>query len=359
MDRAFEYVFPAIRGIQAGREFYVSMCPLRLLPKLFLFNEAELVPELRAQRQLNRARLPDIARYIASNRDSYVFSAITASLDGDVRFDAASNGDDLGVLHVPMKARFIINDGQHRRAAIEMALQESPELADESIAVVFFMDRGLGRCQQMFADLNRYAIRPSRSLSVLYDHRDEKALLAKLVVERLPEIKPLIELERSSLSAGSKALFTLSALCTATGAMLANHELDAKERDELVVSFWQEIYAQFPEWRAVQQGKMTSGAFRNQYLHAHGVVLHALGRIAGGMLHQRGSWKTKLKGLRKIDWQRSCPEWEGRAMIGGNVSKSFQNVVLTTNLIKTKLGMKLSPEEQRHEDALARGHRAA
>ena len=120
MDRAFEYVFPAIRGIQAGREFYVSMCPLRLLPKLFLFNEAELVPELRAQRQLNRGRLPELARYIASNRDSYVFSAITASVDADVQFAPAPDSDDppmIGALHIPMSARFIINDGQHRRAA--------------------------------------------------------------------------------------------------------------------------------------------------------------------------------------------------------------------------------------------------
>src|SRR5262249_22624509 len=154
-----------IRGIQAGREFYVSMCPLRLLPKLFLFNEAELVPELRAQRSLNRGRLPEIARYISANRNSYVFSAITASVDADVRFaTAVAKGNDpgmIGSLHVPMSARFIINDGQHRRAAIEMALRDCPELADESIAVVFFLDRGLERCQQMFADLNRYAIRPS------------------------------------------------------------------------------------------------------------------------------------------------------------------------------------------------------
>jgi hypothetical protein len=29
---------------------------------------------------------------------------------------------------------------------------------------VYFVDAGLKRCQQMFADLNRYAIRPTRSL---------------------------------------------------------------------------------------------------------------------------------------------------------------------------------------------------
>src|SRR5437870_9539 len=38
-DTSFGYVFPAIRGIQARREYYVSMCPLRLIPKLFLFDE--------------------------------------------------------------------------------------------------------------------------------------------------------------------------------------------------------------------------------------------------------------------------------------------------------------------------------
>jgi DNA sulfur modification protein DndB len=36
---AFEYVFPAIRGVQAGREYFVSMCPLRLIPRIFLFDE--------------------------------------------------------------------------------------------------------------------------------------------------------------------------------------------------------------------------------------------------------------------------------------------------------------------------------
>ena len=47
MDAAFEYVFPAIRGVQAYREYYVSMCPLRLIPKLFVFDNEELLPELR------------------------------------------------------------------------------------------------------------------------------------------------------------------------------------------------------------------------------------------------------------------------------------------------------------------------
>src|SRR5262245_53057689 len=153
----YQYAFPAIRGIQAGREYYVSMCPLRLIPKIFVFNEEELLPELRAQRLLNKARVPEIAQYVTNNKDSYVFSAITASIDADVRFVPVETKGDaarIGLLQVPMSAHFVINDGQHRRAAIEMALRDQPELGNETIAVVFFLDVGLIRCQQMFADLN-------------------------------------------------------------------------------------------------------------------------------------------------------------------------------------------------------------
>lgn len=82
----FCYSFPAIRGVQAGREYYVSMCPLKLIPKLFHFDDSEVEPELRAQRVLNKNRIPSIANYIVENKDNYTFSAITASIDGNVDF---------------------------------------------------------------------------------------------------------------------------------------------------------------------------------------------------------------------------------------------------------------------------------
>src|SRR5215469_15761035 len=83
---SFSYVFAALRGIQAGREYYVAMCPLKLIPKIFLFDEDEIPPELRAQRSLNRARIPEIAQYINQNPKEYAFSSITASVDGQVAF---------------------------------------------------------------------------------------------------------------------------------------------------------------------------------------------------------------------------------------------------------------------------------
>jgi DNA sulfur modification protein DndB len=58
------YTFPAIRGIQSGREYYVTMCALRLIPKLFIFDEEELPAELRAQRTLNKGRIPALLKVV-------------------------------------------------------------------------------------------------------------------------------------------------------------------------------------------------------------------------------------------------------------------------------------------------------
>jgi DNA sulfur modification protein DndB len=341
------------------------MCPLRLIPRIFLFNEEELVPELRAQRILNKGRIPEMARYITANRDNYTFSALTASIDGDVRFiPFGDNGDaqKLGSLHVSMDAKFVINDGQHRRAAIEAAMRDNPELADETIAVVFFLDTGLERSQQMFADLNRHAIRPSTSLGVLYDHRDDSARIMKLGVLKIPLFRDLTEMERSTLAARSRKLFTLSAIYTATSALLARlDDQSVEERQNLAKAYWEEVAKQFPEWQEVWERKLSASDVRSEMLHSHGIVLFALGKVGNFLLKdQPEAWRKPLKRLTRIDWRRSNAKvWEGRALVGGKVSKSTTNVTLTTNFIKHELGLPLSPEERRVEDAYRRGEYAA
>jgi len=359
----FEYVFPSIRGIQAGREYYVSMCPLRLIPKIFLFDEEELVPELRAQRVLNKNRVPEMAQYMVSNRTNYVFSALTASIDGKVRFipsEGKEAKNPMGLLHVPMDSRFIINDGQHRRAAIEAALKEEPKMGDETIAVVFFIDLGLENAQQMFADLNRHAIRPSTSIGVLYDHRDENAKLVKLVVLRSRIFSEMVEMERSTLSPRSRKLFTLSAIYSATTSLISQleHE-DADNFAQLIIEFWEEVAKHIPEWQLVLKSKISAGEVRRDFIHSHGIALQAIGRAGNALLRaRRKQWKTSLKKLNTIDWGRNNASlWEGRAIIGGRVSKSSQNLTLTTNVVKQALGLSLSPEEQRAEAAFLRGEK--
>ena len=357
-----KYVFAAVRGIQAQREYYVLMCRLSLIPKIFIFDEEELVPELRAQRTLNRNRIPEMCRYLVENVEDYVFSSLTASLDGEMTFEPAFEVDEegrVGRLHIPMTGTFIINDGQHRRAAIEAALKERPELGHESISVVLFHDRDLERCQQMFADLNRYAVRPSTSLGILYDQRDVMARVTKAIVDRCQVFRGVVEKEKSTLSPRARMLFTLSALHSACRALLGN-VIDPEGFEDAVargVAYWTAVAEQIPEWEAVRRQEISAGEVRRDFLHSHGVVLQSLGRAGFFLLHAHPrTWADRLRALRSVDWTRAnAGTWEGRAMIGGHVSKARRNVALTTTLLKTALGLELTAEEQRVESAFLQG----
>ena len=361
MTTAFEYAFPAIRGIQAGREYYTSMCPLKLIPKLFTFDDEELVPELRAQRILNKNRIPEMAQYLVENRKDYVFSAITASINGKVNFEPfAEDGEisRIGTLKIDMNSQFIINDGQHRRAAIAEALKQEPKLGDETISVVFFVDKGLKRCQQMFADLNRYAIRPSKSLGLLYDHRDDSAQITKLVAIKSQTFKDLVEMEKTTLSTRSRKLFTLSAIHYANNALLKDKQVkDIEEAAQISIHFWDELGRHIPEWKLARELKVTAGEIRQDFVHCHAILLQAIGVMGNALLElPKAEHKKKLKNLEAVDWKRSnAKAWEGRAMSGGAMQKSGVNVILTANYLKLQLGLKLSPEEKKAEVALKRG----
>ena len=49
----FVYKFPVVRGVQAKREYYIAMIPLKMISRLFPNDEEYVLPEYRAQRKLN------------------------------------------------------------------------------------------------------------------------------------------------------------------------------------------------------------------------------------------------------------------------------------------------------------------
>lgn len=351
--------FPVLRGVQAGREYYVAMWTFRMLNQISIFDGKELPPEIRAQRILNKARIPELCGYILDNPDDFVFSALTASIDAEVEWTPLEGGmDKLGILKVPMDAMFVINDGQHRRQAIIDALDANPALAYETIPVVFFLDQGLERSQQMFTDLNRHAIRPSRSISILYDHRDEKALLTRLVIMKSIVFRDIVDMEKTSLALRSRKLFTLSAFYAACADLIRGLEIGELEQDaDQARDFWECVAKQFPDWINVRDGKTSSGELREGYIHAHGIALHSIARAGNALLKEYPkNWKSRLKALKQIDWSRKNTQlWEGRALIGGKVSKATTNVTLTVNVIKSALDLTLNPTEKKVEDAYKAG----
>jgi DNA sulfur modification protein DndB len=350
-SQEYFHTFPAVQGKQAGKMFFIAMCPLKLIPKLFIFDEEEVPPEMRAQRTLNHARVPEIAEYLVANPKTYILSALTASVGAPVKFipSEQSTQTALGHLQIPMDAQILINDGQHRRAAIEAAIRQSPELAHDNVPVLFFVDEGLRRSQQMFADLNKYVVRPSPSLSTLYDHRDPGSTLARYLAEECIAFHALTEMEKSTISNRSTKLFTLSSIKHASRALLRKkmkEEYSAEER-MLAKEYWDAVAEQIPDWARARTREVATADLRQNYVHAHGVTLHALGIAGAALLSSRPkNWKSQVKMLRGMDWSRSNTKlWEGRALSNGRVSKASTNVQLTANLLKQRFGLQLTDDE--------------
>ncbi|MEZ9419646.1 DNA sulfur modification protein DndB [Vibrio breoganii] len=355
-DSGYCYSFPAVRGIQAGRPFFIATCPLRIIPKIFSYNEDDVPPELRAQRTLNKTRIPEMVKYLLDNPKEYVFSALTASVGVDISFDEHNDAPNLGTLKIPMDAQILINDGQHRRKAIEEALRENPDLGQDNLPVLFFIDEGLTRSQQMFADLNKYAVKPSPSLGTLYDHRDESSELARELASSVKPFIGLTEMEKSNISPKSNKLFTLSSIKQSTRALLSKGAKDGftEEEKELAAEFWNEVTKNIKDWQMVIDKEVSPAQLRQEYIHANGVGLHAIGVLGKHLLCQEpNEWKQKLEQLSKVNWMKTNPVWIERSMNHGKLSKSTISIQLTANALKLELGLPLTPEEKALEKQLS------
>lgn len=345
----FTYKFPAVKGCQARKEYYIAMVPLKYLIKIFGRDEEYLPPEYRAQRKINELRIPEIKKYILDNRENYVFSALSASIDGEFHFESAP-GQNIGLLEIDMNSKFLINDGQHRKAAIEAAMSEDESLEDETISIVFFKDNGLARSQQMFTDLNKHAVKTSNSLSTLYDTRDEVAVATKDVIDNIQFFKRFTDKERDILGKNSSNLFTLNMMYKANQKILRGACTDKDKK--FIKNYWQCVSENITEWQEVMNKEITKKDLRENYIITLAITLVSLGRL-GRFFYDNPKVKMDkyLKLLKNIDWSRSNANWLGRTIrSNGKVLTSEEAITLTCTKIKQLLGLDLTDEEEKKEN---------
>jgi DNA sulfur modification protein DndB len=120
------------------------------------------------------------------------------------------------------------------------------------------------------------------------------------------------------------------------------------------------VATHFPAWGQVRTGRIPASEVREGYIHSHGIALQAIARAGNSLLVSHpNDWKKRLPALGKINWARSnAVVWEGRALIGGKVSKVSTNVTLTCNVVKEALGLPLAPEEEKVEKAFRKRARS-
>lgn len=355
---AFVYKFPVAKGVQAAHEYYIAMVPLNMLERLFAADSEYVAPEFRAQRRLNEARIPIISKYILDNRETYAFSALAASIDGSFHYIPSELNAEVGVLEVSMDARFLINDGQHRKAAILEALQEDPTLSDETIPIVFFADKGLAHSQQIFTDLNKNAVRTSNSISELYDSRDKIAVITRDIIGRIDFLNTYTDKEKDILGKFSSNLFTLNTFYTANKLIVGTSPLDEKAQ-EFLYEFWSAVSENMIPWQDMDRREITKVDLRENHIATQSVVIQALGRIGSYLWkHPECRIVDIVPKLEEIRWQRNSKVWLHRAIMpNGRIITNKKAIMLIANVLKQAMGIPLSDDEMAAEKEIAKGER--
>ena len=351
--------FPAMRGVIGKQEYYSTLMALSEIPRFFKFNDWDQVdPAARAQRVLNIARIPEITQYILDNEEGYIFSSITVSYSCPATFIESVQNEQIGVLEMDLEAmQFIINDGQHRSAAITQALKQKPELGKERISVLLFPTDDLDRLQQMFLDLNRFVQKTSKPMNVLYDHRDPLSTLTIQVANQVPVFEGMIDMEKASMPLRSPQLITLSALYDANSELLGSpiEQPTSKlfaDKVNRAVAYWTEVAKAIPDWQHVKDGKLKAPALRQEKICTHAIVLRALGGLGNAVfVRHPGDWQGQVQKLAKIDWRKSIdgrvnPLWENVCIIAGSVMTHRQARVATLAVLKEALGLPLGNQER-------------
>lgn len=344
------YSFAALQGIQGRQAVFLIQMPLKVISKLIKQDDMRLPVEQRGQRMLNKTRVAQITKYVLDNPDTYVLPPLVGYVkDGIVNFEAFERGFNLGKLNIAIDAEIMLSDGQHRRAALEEAVKHRKFLGEETIGLMLYVGKGVEQAQQVFADININATKPAQSIKLLYNHRDQYNILTRSIINDIPLFKDFVDFERTNLPAKSEKFFTFSGLYQAFKVMVKAYGEDFEAAT--AQTFWEQVCLSITQWNQLEDGQVLPEQLREQYVHAHSVVWLALATISKRLMDAHPTdWHQYIEKLGSIDWSRNNPVWKDRCVVGGRISKSRQNIILTANQIMKEIGLELPESYREVED---------
>jgi len=351
--------FPAIRASIGETEFYCSVLTFGEAARLIQFVEdvddwsADTDPEAKIQRRLNVARVErEMVPYLLNVPDHFysaltveIRPAITEGFDGRLPFEAmgptVTGGMAWGQITLDGTETLYALDGQHRLKSIQLALRQRPGLAREQVPVIFVPHRSPRRSQLLFSDLNRFAKSPSKSISLLFSHRDPVVSLAKTLMERVDFLTGRVEVETTSLSKHTPNVMTLSSLYEMTRSFTEGREVvDPLPQAEIDrhLAIWGGLTKHIEPWRQVVAREEHPAFLRKEFIAMHGVCHQAIAGAVAPLLADGAEIDATLEPLRAVDWRISNPEWQGIAVQGRHINNTSTTVRNLSGLLSFKLG---------------------
>ncbi len=351
------YTFTAIRGKQGNYDYFIVNCPLQLVPRLFVFDEITATSSGFRYKTLSTNQVEKIRKYVVSNVDNFMLAPVIVTVDGKLFFDKLQSGaEDVVSLRISFDAHMNVIEGKHRCAAIQLALANKAKLRSQTIPVMIVPAPQTVRSRKLKIGLELEAVPTSLSHRVFQNEEEELSILVKDLANIVPVFQNRIEINKTTISNRSTMLFTLSALYQATKALLGVDKsgVVTEAQQRTACQFWHKVAATIPEWHKLLTGEVTPSYLRENYVHAHTMMLVSMGKVGYHLISEYpDEWSSKLELLGHLDWSRSNGDvWEGRAMIQGRMSKAHRHINLTVNILKQTLGLPLNDKEQLLESEL-------
>ena len=294
------------------------------------------------QRELHK-RVRDIAVYLKTQPERF-FNAIVVGVYGgspnwypvevgqrpDSRPSNLTDSarESLGILELSGDERLFAVDGQHRVEGIKIALESSPLLGSEELAIIFVAHQetkdGLARTRRLFTTLNKYAKPVTKSEIIALDEEDAFAIVTRRIVDEYDGLAQNTEVDGQSLSlvrfggaqiplsdrssvTSIETLYDLNDIISLPRSLsqkrnsLRQHRPSQGELDDFYascVSFWEALRQHIPELRETlgsNPGDEVAGKYRSK----NGG--HILFRSAGQQAFARAIRILQDRGWRQQD----------------------------------------------------------
>lgn len=317
----------------------------------------------RMQREINGTRVAaELVPYINKDPDWFFGSLIIVVYKGweEISFqdiqevtqiNMAAYADALkgaGFLTLPDNKRLIALDGQHRLAALAMAikgkngipgsveklpehLKESlvphPEIGDADISVILIENRDISVVRKIFNKVNRYAKQTSRSDNIITSEDDIIAIVARKLFnsEDGPLVaidgKEIVNWKSNTIAQRSKQLTTVSALYTVTQTILSYYGIDEKTTpsDELLdksydimKNYWELCLEKIDVFKTYKKYVLEDRSLeqmRKENLLMKPVTHMALANAMLIVMNHGVDYTTVIDKLNSIDWAFENPMW--------------------------------------------------
>ena len=200
---------PSLRGLMGDWIYYPTLMKLKDIAQRVKIAE-EIYPNKNlnemVQRWIKKKRGKEIKDYLLKQEQRFFNSLIVAIYEGDPswyditriegndQLDAEDVPEDvvagIGILSLNGEEELFTLDGQHRLIGIQEAVEESPQLGEDELAVILIAHRtnpaGMERSRRLFTTLNKNAVRVSKGETIALDEDDAMAITVRRLVMENP-----------------------------------------------------------------------------------------------------------------------------------------------------------------------------